>query len=123
MGTLRTLVRRAYDICLKYEHLQNELNHIKNVFYEQNQYPFWAVNEVFCEVKRRNHQQLQNNSNNKYHLTHHMKKYQISKKFLLLPYKEKRADNITKSMKKTVDKLLRKTVNTQLAYTGKTLGP
>ena len=40
MGTLRTLVRRAYDICLKNEHLESELNHVKKVFYEQNQYRF-----------------------------------------------------------------------------------
>ena len=35
MGTLRTLVRRAYDICSTNEHLQNELSHIKKVFHEQ----------------------------------------------------------------------------------------
>ena len=34
MGTLRTLVRRVYDICLTNEHLQNELRHIKKVFHE-----------------------------------------------------------------------------------------
>ena len=59
MGTLRTLVRRAYDICSTNEHLQNELSHINKVFHEQNQYPFWVINKVFCEIKRSNHQQLQ----------------------------------------------------------------
>ena len=59
MGTLRTLVRRAYDICSTNEHLQNEFSQIKKVFNEQNQYPFWAINKVFCEIKRSNHQQLQ----------------------------------------------------------------
>ena len=58
MSTLRTLVRRAYDICSTNEDLQNELNHIKKVFHEQNQYQFWATNKVFCEIKRSNHQQL-----------------------------------------------------------------
>ena len=51
MGTLRTLVRRVYDICLTNEHLQYELRHIKKVFHEQNQYPFWATNKVFSEIK------------------------------------------------------------------------
>ena len=46
--------------------------------------------------------------------------YQIAKKhFLFLPYKENRADNITKSMKKTVHILLPENFNTQIAYTGR----
>ena len=58
-GTLWTLVRRVYDICSTNEHLQNELCHIKKVFDEQNQYPFWVVNKIFCEIKRSSHQQPQ----------------------------------------------------------------
>ena len=58
-NTLQTLVKRAYDICSTNEHLQNNSSHIKKVFHEQNQYPFWAINKVFCEIKRNNHQQLQ----------------------------------------------------------------
>ena len=36
--------------------------------------------------------------------------------FLFLPHKRKKADNIIKSMKKTVQKLLTETANTQIAY-------
>ena len=36
MGTLNTLVRRAYHICLTNEHLQNKLSQIKKAFHEQN---------------------------------------------------------------------------------------
>ena len=46
MGTLRTLVRGVYDICLTNEHLQNKLSHIKKLFHEQNQYPFWEINSL-----------------------------------------------------------------------------
>ena len=56
MGTLRILVRGGYNICSTNEHLQNKLSRIKKVFYEQNQYRFWAINKVFCEIKRSNHQ-------------------------------------------------------------------
>ena len=59
MGTLLTLVRRAHGIFSTNEHLQNELCYIKKAFHEQNQYPFWVINKVFCEIKRRDHQQLQ----------------------------------------------------------------
>ena len=49
-----------------------------------------------------------------------MKKYQKAKNhFLLFLYKGKRADNITKSVKKTVLKLLPEIVNTQIIYTRK----
>ena len=41
--------------------------------------------------------------------------------FLFLQYKGKRADNVIKSMKKTIHKLLPETVNTQIAYTGRKL--
>ena len=41
--------------------------------------------------------------------------------FLLLQYKGKRADNVIKSMKKTIHKLLPETVNTQITYTGRKL--
>ena len=40
------------------------------------------------------------------------------KPFLLLPYKGKRADDIIKSMKKPIHKLLPETVDTQMGYTG-----
>ena len=59
MSTRRILVTRAYDICSTNEHLKNKLSHIKKLFHEQNQYPFWVINEVFCEIKRSNHRQLQ----------------------------------------------------------------
>ena len=55
---VRTLVRRAHDICSTNEDLQNELSHIKKVYHEQNQYPFWEINKAFCEIKHSNHQQL-----------------------------------------------------------------
>ena len=43
MSTLRTLAKRTYDICSTNDHLQNKLSLIKNVFHEQNQYPFWVI--------------------------------------------------------------------------------
>ena len=55
MGTLIISVGRAYDICFTNENLQNELRHIKKVFHEQKQYPFWAIDKVFCEIKGSNH--------------------------------------------------------------------
>ena len=82
MGTLWTFVRKGYDICSTNEPLQNELCYIKKVFREQNQYSFWTINKVFCEIKQLNKATTSNcksNTNNNYQVTHHMKKYQIEK--------------------------------------------
>ena len=122
IDTLRTLVRRAYDIRSRNEHIQNGLSHIKKVSHEQNQYPFFAMNEVFCEIKRSNSQHLQEKHQKQLPTNSSHEEVPNNKKhFLLLPYKGKRADNIIKSMKKTVYKLLPETVNAQIAYTGRKL--
>ena len=118
----QTAVNWAYDICLTNEHLQNELCHIKKVFHEQNQYLFWEVNKVFCETKRSNHQQLQEQHQQQLPTNSSHEEVPNSKKrFLLLPYKGKRADSIIKSMKTTVHKLVPENVSTQIAHTGRKL--
>ena len=100
MGTLGTLVRRAYDICLANEHLENELCHIKKVCHVENQYPF-RVFQVFCEIKRSNHQELQEQHKQQLPTNSSHEEVPNSKKlFLLLRDKGKRADNIIKPMKK-----------------------
>ena len=122
MGTLRTLVRRAYDICSTNEHLQNELCHIKEVFDEQNQCPFWVVNKIFCEIKQSSHRQPQEQHKQQLPTkSSHEEVLNSSKHFLLLPCKGKRAGNIIKSMKATIHKLLLETVYTQTVYIGRKL--
>ena len=106
METLRTLVRGAYNACSTNKHLQNELNHIKKVFQEQNQYTFWTISKVFCEIKRSKHQKQQEQHQQQLPSNSSLEEVPNSKKhFLLLPYKWKRPDNIIKSIKKIVHKL------------------
>ena len=38
-GTLKTLTKRAYDVCSNQELLQKELNYIEKVFRANNNYP------------------------------------------------------------------------------------
>ena len=78
MGTLQTLVRRAYDICSTNKNLQNELSHINKVFHEQNQYPFWAIS-FFAKLNKVTTYNCKNNTNNNYQQTQHTKKYQTAK--------------------------------------------
>ena len=41
MGTLKTLVKIAYDVCSTQELLQKELNYIEKVFRVNSNYPIW----------------------------------------------------------------------------------
>ena len=50
-GTLKTLVRRAYDACSSDYYLGCELQHLKKVFHEQNDYPISIINKVFKELQ------------------------------------------------------------------------
>ena len=50
-GTLKTLVQRTYTVCSTDQYLQNELDHLKNVFHMKNGYPKWVINQVLDQVK------------------------------------------------------------------------
>ena len=41
VGTLKTLVKIAYDVCSIQELLQKELNYIEKVFRVNSNYPIW----------------------------------------------------------------------------------
>ena len=51
IGTLRGLVRRAYDICSTEVELKKELSHLRNVFTEVNNYPHNLVDTTLKNVK------------------------------------------------------------------------
>ena len=50
-GTLKSLVIRAYDVCSKDYYLGCELQHLKRVFQEQNDYPIWVMSKVLKEFQ------------------------------------------------------------------------
>ena len=50
---MKILVRHAYDICSSDYYLGCELQHLKKVFHEQNDYPIWVINKVFKEFQRK----------------------------------------------------------------------
>ena len=62
-----------------------------------------TINCFFCEIKRSNHQQLQEQHQQQLPTNSlHEEVPNTKKHLLLLPYKGKRANNIMKSMKKTM---------------------
>ena len=57
IATLKSLVKRAFLICLKPEYLQAELSHIKETFSEKNDYPIRLVEEIIKNERNLHHQQ------------------------------------------------------------------
>ena len=110
-GTLKTLTKRAYDVCSNQELQQKELHYIEKVSRANNYYPNWVIKNVLQQAKQQQQQQQQSiaNAAGKNH-------------FLLLPYEgEKRGHLIIGSMKRRISKLLPPEIKTQVAYTGKKL--
>ena len=54
--TLKTITKRAYDVCSNLEPLQKELNYIKKVFRVNNNYPNWVIKKDLKQVKQQQQQ-------------------------------------------------------------------
>ena len=52
-GTLKILVRRAYETCSTDKYLRDELKHIRRTFNEISNYPNWVISKVFKEIKNK----------------------------------------------------------------------
>ena len=59
--TLKTLVDRAYLICSNIALRKKEIDHLKKVFHEKNDYPNWVINQLLNEVEE-NHKTSANNA-------------------------------------------------------------
>ena len=112
---MKTLVRRAYDVCSSDYYLACELQHLKKVFHEQNDYPIWVVNKVFKEFQSKHNEAApiatgneERNNNVKNHL-------------LVLPYKGSAIMHIISSVRKQVNRALPDDVKMIVSYTGKIL--
>ena len=118
-GTLKTLTKRAYDVCCNQELLQKELNYIEKVFRVNNNYPNWVIKKVLQQAKQQQQQQQQQQQHQPQQITADTagKNY-----FLLLPYKGEKGEHLIKSMKRRISKLLPPEFKTQVTCTGKKLG-
>ena len=110
-GTLKTLTKRAYDVCSNQELLQKESNYIEKVFRVNNNYPNWVIKKVLQQAKQQQHQPQKVTADTA------GKNY-----FLLLSYKGEKGEHLIKSMKRKISELLLPEFKTQVTYTGKKLG-
>lgn len=50
-GALCTLINIAYEVCSNSEYLNEELEHLQNVYHTQNGYPIWLIKQI---MKKKN---------------------------------------------------------------------
>ena len=113
IDTLKTLIKRAYIICLNDKLLQEELYHIEKCFSEINGYPKWILKEIFDSFiisDDKNH----NGSDNSLDTNIVVKTVHTLK----LPFKCEEGTNLIKSIKTTSRKALSENHDVRIVLTG-----
>ena len=93
-GTLKTLVVRSYLICSNTLR-KKEIDHLKKVFHEKNDYPKWVINQVLNEVEEK-HQTSVNNVSEESQVS---PVTELKRHLLVLPYQGQKGEFVMKSMK------------------------
>ena len=96
---------------------KKEIDHLKKVFHEKNDYPKWIINQVLNEVEEKHKTSVNNVSEeSQVSLVTVLKRY-----LLVLPYQGQKGNFIIKSMKKRLKTLLPDNVETDVAFQGNQL--
>ena len=111
-GTLKTLVDRAYLICSNITLRKKEIDHLKKVFHEKNDYPKWVINQVLNEVAEMH----KTNVNKVSQESQVSSVTDLKRHLLVLPYQGQKGDLIIKSMKKRLKTLLPDKVKTDVVF-------
>ena len=126
-GTLKTLVERAYLICSTPSLLEKELTHIRTVFRNTNGYPNWIINQVFKQVKAKQRDPMPNsNVSNEIEAAQTsnqtiVEKHDDKKHLLMIPYQGGKGEQVIKSVRKTIKRLLPSNIKVQVSFTGNKL--
>ena len=124
IGTLKGLLRRAYKICSEKEWADKEVNYLKQVFINVNQYPKKVVDDTARRVKE-SLESAQEQQNDEINLstpppplgeaTEHVRLCTV------LPYQGKTGESVITDLKKCLKKFLPNEVTSQFSYQGKKL--
>ena len=111
IGALRSLVKRTKTVCSTSVLLHQEIEHLKAIFTEINEYPIKTANTIINQELHRS-QRIQNTIIN----NEGIKKVQI-----MLPYNGKQGNKFLSKMKKHLNKSLPTEVKTIVTYQSKKL--
>ena len=120
-GTFKSLVQRAYIICLSSHLLKEELKHLEDVLVMKNNFPIRVVKKILNEEKQKIDNK--NNADKNKHTIQTDVKFESKDKshLLLLPYQGEKGLHLTKSLKRNLKSLLPSTVKANIGFTGKKL--
>ena len=111
-GTLKTLVEREYLICSIPSLLGKKLKLIRTVFRNTTGYPNWIINQVFKQVKAKQRDPMPNsNVSNEIEAAQTsnqtiVEKHDDKKHLLMIPYQGGKGEQVIKSVRKTIKRLL-----------------
>ena len=115
IATLRSLIKRAFLVSSQSEYLKTELDHLKHVFTNYNDYPKQLVDQIMKEEK-----EICTSDKADTKTTNADDESDVVT--LCLPYMGGNGENILNKMRRTFKQLLKNKVELQIVYTGKKLG-
>ncbi len=124
IGTLKGLLRRAYKICSKKEWVDKEVEYLKQVFIDINQYPKNVVDNTARQVKTEWEEAQNQQDETVVVATPTPTRGNATEEVRLctvLPYQGKTGESIIGDLKKSLKKFLPNEVIPQFAYKGKKL--
>ena len=109
------LINRAYTLCSTDFNLKQELRCLEKVFVERNNYLQWLVKQMMKKVlgKQNNRNVSTVNTN----LPNEGNQCSIKTSLRSLPYKGKQGENVIRSQRNTLDKILPQDVEPNFIYT------
>ena len=94
--------------------MKTELNHIQKAFLEINDFPLSVIKQIFAEEDQKNKQQnIQDNDSSVINMESENKRH-----LLLLPYQGEQGSPLVKSLKRSITKILPKTIQLKFGFTG-----
>ena len=115
-GHKKVLINRAYTLCSTDYHLKEELRCLEKVFVERINYPRWLVKQMMKKVL--DGQTNRNVPNVTINLPNEDSHRSIKTTLISLPYKRKQGENVIRSLRNTLDKILPQDVEPKFIYTG-----
>ena len=109
IGTLKTLIKRAKTVCSNETLLKREIEHLRKVFVEINNYPKNMVNRIIKQQLSNTFETVRENDQTK---------EPTETVQLIVPYTGKQGNKILSKMKKNLSKALPDKVKTMITYQG-----
>ena len=107
--------------------MEKELTHIRTVFRDTNGYPNSIINQVFKQVKAKQRDPMPNsNVSNEIEAAQTsnqtiVEKHDDKKHLLMIPYQGGKGEQVIKSVRKTIKRLLPSNIKVQVSFTGSKL--